>query len=60
MDAINTATTQLASAQQASEISTALLKKTQDMSQAQSQQLLQSLPQSANMPNQGQRVDVTA
>jgi hypothetical protein len=60
MDAINTATTQLASAKQASEISTALLKKTQDMSQAQSQQLLQSLPQSASMPNQGQRVDVTA
>jgi len=59
MDAINS-TTQLASAQESNQIATLMLKKTQDISQSQSQELLQSLPQPANMPHQGQGIDVTA
>jgi hypothetical protein len=60
MDAITSATTQIASTQQSSEVNTALLKKSQDLAQAQSQQLLQAIPQPANMPNQGQKLDVKA
>lgn len=56
MDALDTSTTQLAAAQQGNQIATLMLKKSQDINEQQALQLVQS----ANLPNQGQVIDVRA
>lgn len=56
MDALDTAPPQLAAAQQGNQIATLMLKKSQDINEQQALKLVQS----ANLPNQGQKVDVTA
>jgi hypothetical protein len=50
----------LASAQDANAIQTLMLRKTQDITQQQSQEMIQSVAQPANLPNQGQVIDVKA
>ncbi len=56
MDALETAPTQLAAAQQGNQIATLMLKKSQDINEQQAMKLVQS----ANLPNQGQGIDVRA
>ena len=46
-------------AQVQSEVSTRLLKKTQDMAQSQMSQLIQSMPQAPSMGSIGGGLDVT-
>lgn len=49
----------MSSAQTGAAVSTKVLKQTQDMAKDQAAQLLNSLPQAANMPGMGGRIDVT-
>ena len=60
MDGIALAASGMSSAQTQASVDVKVLKQAQDMAKSQAAQMINSIPQAANMPGMGGNVDVTA